>query len=176
MKVRHNQKGLQSWVSVSVLGALVGMTLWVGHAVRLAEVPSKSMAPTLMPGDLVVMRIDALKQRMPRRGDIIVFRDSHDGTLVIKRVVGLPGEELTVWSDMVWVNGKRLAEPYARGNLRMEYPEQVRLGKDEVWVMGDNRGHSMDSRDFGPVKQAQMVGRASAIIWPLARRGRLLHS
>lgn len=172
--LRHNKGGLHNGVSAVVLAVLVGMTMWVGHAVRLAKVPSKSMAPTLMPGDVMVMRVDAYHKHMPKRGDIIIFRDSGDGGLVVKRVVGLPGEQVSVWSDTVWINGQRLVEPYARGQLRMDIPEQVVLGKHEVWVMGDNRGHSMDSRDFGPVTQEQMVGRASAIIWPLSRRGRFI--
>lgn len=173
MRLAHDHSGrLHNGLSVTVLLALVVFTLWVGHAVRLAEVPSKSMAPTLRPGDVVMMRIDGLHKHMPKRGDIIVFKDATDGGLVIKRVVGLPGEQVTVWSDMVWINGRRLQEPYAKGTIRMDYPVQVTLRRDEVWVMGDNRAHSMDSRDFGPVKQEQMVGLAAAIIWPLSRRGR----
>jgi len=73
----------------------------------------------------------------------------------------------------VWVNGRRLDEPYAIGKQVRERPEAVTLQDDEVWVMGDNRDFSDDSRDYGPVKTSQLVGHATAIIWPPDRRGRL---
>jgi signal peptidase I len=162
------------WTSAVTLLLLLGVTLWVGRSLRLAEVPSRSMVPTLKPGDVLSMRIDAYRTRMPQRGEIIIFRDLQDGGYIVKRVIGEAGEEVTVWSGRVWINRRRLAESYVSGKLILERPERVTLQDDEVWVMGDNRNFSDDSRDFGPVKKSQIVGRAAAILWPPGRRGPLV--
>jgi len=170
---RQKLRSSTAWTTAVTLGLLLGVTLFVGRAVRLVEVPSKSMLPTLEPGDVVMMRIDAYRSHLPQRGDIIVFHDKSNGELLIKRVIGRPGDSVTAWSGLVWLNGKRLKEPYAIGRLILEMPETVILKDDEVWVMGDNRDFSNDSRDYGPVKRPQLVGRAEAIIWPADRRGAL---
>jgi signal peptidase I len=162
------------WTSAAALALILGVTGWTYTALRLAEVPSKSMLPTLQPGDVVTNRIDAFRHAMPKRGDIVIFHDKKSSDLLIKRVIGIPGETIVVWSGLVWVNGQMLREPYLTGNLVLERPIRVRLAADEIWVMGDNRDFSDDSRDYGPVKKSQLVGRASAIIWPLSRRHRIL--
>jgi signal peptidase I len=162
-----------AWSSLITLALLAGVTLWVSRSLRLVKVPSESMLPTLQPGDVLTMRIDAYRQGAPRRGDLIVFHDPNNGELLIKRVVGQPGEPVTAWSGRMWVNGQRLQESYVIGQMVLEAPITVVLKDDEVWVMGDNRDFSDDSRDYGPVKLKQIVGRAEAIIWPLKRRGPL---
>ncbi|MBU0608370.1 MAG: signal peptidase I [Armatimonadetes bacterium] len=169
-KFKRRSAATYGWTSAVTLLVLLGVTLWVSRSLRLADIPSKSMVPTLLPGDIVTNRIDAYRSRMPRRGEIVLFRDKEDGGLLIKRVIGEPGETLTVWSGRVWIGGRRLAESYATGELILERPITTKLGDDEVWVMGDNRDFSDDSRDFGPVNKSQLVGRATAIIWPAARR------
>ena len=172
-QIRRRTTASTRWTSAAALLLILGATGWTYTALRLAEVPSKSMLPTLRPGDVVTMRIDAYRDRMPRRGEIIIFHASDNGELLIKRVVGQPGEAITVWSGLVWINGQRLRESYVIGKLILERPETLVLKDDEVWVMGDNRDFSNDSRDYGPVKRSQIVGRAAAIIWPAARRGKL---
>ena len=172
-KFKPKSTATYGWGSAVTLLLLLGLTLWVSHSLRLVKVPSKSMAPTLKPGDIVTNRVDAYRKRLPKRGEIVVFHDKRNGELLIKRVVGVPGERIAVWSGRVWVNGRRLDEPYAIGRQVREYPEEVTLQDDEVWVMGDNRDFSDDSRDYGPVNTSQLVGHATAIIWPADRRGRL---
>jgi len=169
-KFRRKAAAKYSRGSVITFAALMGVTLWVGYALRLVKVPSWSMAPTLQPGDVVTNRVDAYHWRMPRRGEMIVFHDRRNGELLIKRVIGQPGDEVAIWYGIVWIDGRRLYEPYVEGDVGVERPLRVTLRKDEVWVMGDNRDFSDDSRDYGPVKKWQLVGRAKAIIWPLARR------
>jgi signal peptidase I len=160
--------------SVVFLGLLAIFTLWMFRSVRLAEIPSESMQPTFEPGDVVVMRIDAYRERWPSRGEIVIFRDAEKGELLIKRVVALPGDEVFVSGSTVWVNKKLLSEPYANGVHLSRRLHEATLAEDELWVMGDNRDSSSDSRDFGPIKKSQLVGRAAAIIWPMARRERLV--
>jgi signal peptidase I len=147
------------------------------ESVRLAEVPSSSMEPTLKPGDVLLMRIDAYRHRVPSRGDIVIFHDaSSDGELLVKRVVGLPGENVFCQGGKVWINDRTLDEPYLKEPYYDPKPHGVVLKKNQLWMMGDNRDGSQDSRDFGPVETENLVGRASAIILPTSRRGRLASS
>jgi len=170
---RPHQKS-QRWTSYAALACLAGFAWWMVSTTRVAAVPSGSMEPTLMPGDLLLMRIDSYRHNKPARGDLVIFHDNtHDGELMVKRVVGLPGEELFVQGGIVWVNGKLLQEPYAEMPFISRESANVLLKANEYWVMGDNRTNSSDSRDFGPVEPAHIVGRAAAIIWPISRRGRI---
>ncbi|NPV46487.1 MAG: signal peptidase I [Armatimonadetes bacterium] len=157
---------------MSALGfALLAVpTWWLWSAVRLAEVPSESMEPTLLPGDVLAVRIDAYRKEPPARGDIIILRDPKSDGWMVKRVVGEPGEELVVASGHVVTPYGWLEEPYIREPKVRERAFVVRLATDEVFVMGDNRDRSDDSRDFGPVKLNRVVGRVAGIIWPWSRR------
>jgi signal peptidase I len=101
----------------------------------------------------------------------MIFRAAPGGEWLVKRVVGLPGEELVVFRGHVMTPRGWLTEPYAQGGQVLERPLSVKLGADEVFVLGDNRDHANDSRDFGPVKLSQIVGRVAALLWPLPRRG-----
>lgn len=156
----------------SVLGfiLLAVPTWWLWGAVRLAEVPSESMEPTLLPGDVLAVRIDAYRREPPARGDIIILRAPRSEEWMVKRVVGEPGEELLIASGRVLTPEGLLEEPYIREPQVRERPLLVRLAADEVFVMGDNRDRSDDSRDFGPVKLNQVIGRVAGIIWPWSRR------
>ena len=164
---------MHSLISALVLLGLAALTFWLARTVRTAEVPSSSMEPTLKPGDLLLVRVDAYRHAQPRCGDVVVFTDAKRGGLLVKRVIGAPGDEVLVRSGWVWLNGQPLSEPYAQGGRIFEFPIYARLGQDEIFVMGDNRDHTEDSRDFGPVKLSRLLGKVTAIIWPRERRGRL---
>ena len=119
------------------------------------------------------MFINTLAYRFgaPHRGDIVTFR--HDGVtpeLYIKRVIGLPGDRIRIDRGVVYVNGARLNEPYVHFRDDRSEPE-ITVPPDDVYVLGDNRAVSEDSRAFGPVPRAR-VDRASAVagIWPLPDR------
>ena len=123
------------------------------------RVSSGSMAPTLRAGDHVL--VDKLAYRIgdPRRGDLVAFRGVGDGVM-IKRAVGLPGDTVAVRDGVLHVNGGRVAEPYVNRELNESNffgPERVPEG--HVFVMGDRRGNSEDSRLFGPVRREDLIGR-----------------
>lgn len=160
----------QYLMSVVGFALLAVPTWWLWSAIRLAEVPSESMEPTLLPGDVLAVRIDAYRHDRPHRGDIVILREPKTDEWMVKRVVGEPGEELLIASGHVIVPGGWLDEPYIREPRVRERPIAVRLAADEIFVMGDNRDHSDDSRDFGPVKLDRLVGRVAAIILPWSRR------
>lgn len=126
------------------------------------EVRGTSMRPTLEPGDWLV----AARSRRPRRGDIVVLRHPDRDFEVVKRVVGLPGERIRTDGRAVWIDGRPLTEPYARG---AGAPAAWDPGPGQVVVLGDDRTLSTDSRAFGPVPIAVVAGRALLRYWPRPR-------
>jgi signal peptidase I len=158
-------------------------------------IPSGSMMPQLEVGDRVVVSKLAYRLHDPRRGDIVVFdapvqADTGDDPPVyerivngilesiglrtpsteeyIKRVIGLPGETVEGRDGRVYVNGRELVEPYLPQGPTTRDFEPVTLVDGELWVMGDNRENSSDSRVFGAIDESTVVGRAFVKVWPLA--------
>jgi signal peptidase I len=138
------------------------------------RVESISMQPTLYAGNFVLVNKVAYKLGEPTRGDIIVFRYPPDPeqTPYIKRVIGLAGDEVKVEGGKVFVNGQELIEPYLiaptnRGGT-WSVPE------NHLFVMGDNRNNSSDSRSWGTVPMENVIGKAEVVYWPPEKWG-LLH-
>jgi len=157
-------------------------------------IPSGSMIPQLEVGDRVVVSKLAYRMHDPRRGDIIVFDNPTQaepesdpplpervvkGILesvglstpsteeYIKRVIGLPGEQVEGRDGRVYVNGRELVEPYLKQGPTTRDFAPVTLGTGQLWVMGDNRENSSDSRVFGPIEGSTVVGRAFVKVWPI---------
>jgi signal peptidase I len=174
-------------IVIAVLLALVIRTF----VVQAFTIPSGSMMDTLLVGDYILvnkflygpevpladLHLPAIRD--PRRGDIIVFKYPQDEKRdFIKRVVGLPGDEIQIRGHAVFVNGKPLVEPYAK-NLQAPLPrgdaaapcgytygcEPTRVPADSYFVMGDNRDNSQDSRYWGFVKRDKIKGKAFLIYW-----------
>lgn len=128
------------------------------HVVGLFRVQGNSMLPNIYDGNIKIIN------HLPKsfdRGDIVVAKDYKDKILIIKRVVGLPGEKVDVIKDKVYINGKELDEPYLENKYKKEDDciGNVRLENDEYFLMGDNRAGSVDSRDLGPFKRDDIIGR-----------------
>jgi len=122
-------------------------------------VEGDSMAPTFHPSDIVQARTGYAEMQ---RGDVVIMSDA-EGERVIKRIIGLPGEKLTLYRGFVYINGQRLNEPYLpkctytfKSNERNERPEVWKLTDYEYFVLGDNRSQSTDSRHYGPVTRYQI--------------------
>jgi signal peptidase I len=139
-------------------------------------IPSASMVPTLKYGDRVLVNKFIYRFTEPQRGDIIVFKSVEgDGQDLIKRVVGVPGDEIAVRGGKLFVNGEPQKEPY----VNKKYPDRsfyapTTVPKDHVFAMGDNRANSQDSRVFGPVPEQNIEGEAFLRFWPPDRIGGLL--
>jgi signal peptidase I len=136
-------------------------------------IPSGSMIPTLEVGDRVLVNKFIYRFTDPNRGDIIVF-ESVDRTNedLIKRVVGLPGDEIAVKSGKLYVTGEPQREPYTNKKLPdRSFYAKTTVPKDHVFVMGDNRGNSADSRVFGPLPEENIEGEAFLRFWPPDRIG-----
>ena len=138
-------------------------------------IPSGSMIPTLQINDRVLVNKFIYRFTEPERRDIIVFQsvESADQDL-IKRVVGLPGDEIAVRNGKLFVNGEPQKEPYTNNKLPdVSFFAQTSVPKDHVFVMGDNRSNSQDSRVFGPLPKKNIEGEAFLRFWPPGRIGLL---
>ena len=129
------------------------------------RIESISMLPTFQPGQYVV--VDKLSYLLgkPQRGDVIVFQyPLAPDKDYIKRVIGLPGETVSIGGGVVSVNGQPLNEPYiaAPPNLGGTWA----LSPDQYFVMGDNRNNSSDSRSWGPLERKYLIGKAVLVYWP----------
>ena len=139
-------------------------------------IPSASMVPTLKYGDRVLVNKFIYRFTEPQRRDIIVFKSVEgDGQDLIKRVVGVPGDEIAVRGGKLFVNGVPQKEPY----VNKKFPDRsfyapTTVPKDHVFAMGDNRANSQDSRIFGPVPEKNIEGEAFLRFWPPDRIGGLL--
>ena len=151
-------------------GALaLGVLVAAGLAARRARlepmlVKGSSMRPTLDPGQRIAV---APLLRPPRRGDLVVVR--RPGRLeVVKRVVGLPGEQVRLRAGRLEVDGRPVPEPYLPGGSGAGELD-LRLGPAQYLVLGDHRAASTDGRDFGPVGADAVVGRVRFAYWPPRR-------
>ena len=139
------------------------------------RIHSGSMAPTLQAGDHVLVAKFAYRFADPDRGDLVAFEGAgYEDEVNIKRVVGLPGDTAEVWDGVLVVNGEAQEEPYVDYGLTDATffgPETVPEG--HVFVMGDNRLNSRDSRSSGPVSKEDLLGETLLRFWPLNRIGSL---
>jgi signal peptidase I len=179
---------LVSWAVLLISGGIVGeqLTTYYQSAVQAFSIPSASMEPALARGDFVLTDKSAYRSVGPRRGDIIVFKYPLDERRdFIKRVIGVPGDRIEFRGRQVLVNGHMLDEPYVKPAQDTSPParclyvfgcDTTYVPVDSYFVMGDNRDGSQDSRHWGFVRRAKVVGRAFAIYWswdPERRRPRL---
>lgn len=148
-------------LQLAVLAALIA-----AFFVRLPQVSGLSMEPHIRSGEYVVINTFAYRLGAPKRGDIVAFR--HDGdarAIFIKRTIGIPGDRIRIDRGAVYVNGLKLVEPYVQHADGRSFGEIV-VPPASVYVLGDNRAESEDSRFFGPVSDSLLVGRAIAGVWP----------
>jgi signal peptidase I len=133
-----------------------------------------SMRPTLEDGEFVLVNRLAYKFTAPKRGEIIVFRSPITPEDLIKRVIGLPGDEILIQNGRVTINGKLLDEPYIAASPIYSGSWQVVDGY--LFVLGDNRNDSSDSHSWGLVPLQNIVGKSILIYWPYAEWSMLNHN
>ncbi|MGE5484857.1 MAG: signal peptidase I [Ignavibacteriales bacterium] len=152
-----------------VITALVLAYLIQGFVVQSWVVDGPSMEPTVLNGERLFLNKFVYRLGPPKRGDIVVFHLPKKGDRdFIKRVVGLPGETVEVRLGRVYINQQPIDEPYIRKDVLGEYPK-VTVPEGQVFVMGDNRPNSLDSRAFGTVPINLIRGKAMFVYWPLKR-------
>jgi signal peptidase I len=139
---------------------------------QATRVFGQSMEPNLHTNMRLVVEKVSYRMHSPDRGDIVVLRVRPGDELLIKRIIGLPGDEVAIHDGQVYVNGNALDEPYLNQNTRGNLAPRV-VPPLHVFVMGDNRRASNDSRSFGPVHIDNIVGRAWFSYWPMGNIGPL---
>lgn len=179
-KQRSSTRNLLEWVAV-IVGAVLVALLIKTFVVQAFRIPSESMVPTLEVGDRVLVNKLSYDAHGLNRGDVVVFErppglpsGPDDPKDLIKRVIGLPGDTVVARDGSIYIDDQRLDEPYLPENIatyNLDVP--VTIPEGEVWVMGDNRTNSEDSRVFGPIDDDSIVGRAFMIMWPPGRIGAL---
>lgn len=162
-----------------ILGATFLIVTYVG---QLTKVSGDSMETALHNGDNLIVDKISYRFREPKRYEIVVFPYRHqENTFYIKRIIGLPGESVQIKDGEVYINGKQLGEKYGLEKINVGEEgiakDTIILGKDEYFVLGDNRNHSSDSRDssVGILKKDELIGRAFIRIWPLSGMGVIPH-
>jgi signal peptidase I len=189
---KDDEKSSNRWI-VELVGvvvvAIVIAVLLRTFVVATYSIPSGSMEPTLQVGDRIV--VDKLSYHLHGvdRGNIVVFSTPPDEDCagppvadLVKRVIGLPGEMISLNDGNVYINGHLLPEPFLPLDLRDDtYPgpdsnayslkHPYRIPSGDVYVMGDNRPNSCDSRYWGPIPESAIVGKVDLRVWPLSRIG-----
>lgn len=148
------------------LQVLIVMLLIINFVGRVSVVQGGSMEPGIVTGERIVVNLLVYHFGMPKRGDVVVFKSPRDFSKdYIKRVIALPGEVIEIHQGVTSINGKKLDEPYV--TLRdFTDIEPTRLADGCVWVMGDNRANSEDSRRWGQLPVQLIRGKASVVLWP----------
>ena len=138
-------------------------------------IPSASMVPTLKYGDRVLVNKFIYRFTEPERGDVVVFKSVQDDQQdLIKRVVGVPGDKISVRGGRLFVNDELQREPYVNKKMPdRSFAAPTTVPQNHIFVMGDNRANSQDSRVFGPVPKENIEGEAFLLFWPPGRVGLL---
>ncbi len=164
---KENRSGFLRFL-VDVLETLVlSVVLFVTINLISARirVDGSSMYPTLVSGEYMIVNRISYRLGNPKRGDIIVFHPPpKPKEEYIKRVIGLPGDEIEVKNNAVFINGQRLDESYLKVTTNYIGTWQVPAG--QLFVLGDNRNNSEDSHDWGMVPMEYVVGKAILVYWP----------
>jgi signal peptidase I len=180
----EKQESFVHWLIETALLVLLAFALAQGIKTFVAQpfiVPTGSMLPTIELSDyLLAEKVTYRFSHPPRPGDIVVFNNptrDPSAPILIKRLIAVGGQKVDLKDGAVYVNGKKLDEPYTHGqpsyplNPAIKYPFVVPQGT--YWMMGDNRTNSGDSREFGPVAARDIIGHAVWTYWPLSRFGEL---
>jgi signal peptidase I len=184
-KSSSRQRVVLEYVVLAFVAIAVALLIQA-FVVKPYRIPSGSMENTLLIGDRVLVDRISWRFSNPKRGDIVVFHPPSGGTVLIKRIIGLPGETVSLNDGSVYIDGQKLNEPYVRtvngkpepsdpfsNGLPWSLQQPYKVPVGSYFLMGDNRTHSGDSRAIGPIARGQFVGRAFARYWPPGRIGGL---
>jgi signal peptidase I len=156
-----------------IAGVALLVPLALGVRAYVAEpfaIPAESMAPTLRPGDHVLVEKLSYRFGAPHRGDLAVFRSPDGGSLAVKRIVALGGDRVAIEDGVLAVDGHLQRERYVDyRSVDSVYFGPVVVPRGDVFVLGDNRADSHDSRDYGAVPRRSLIGRVVATLWPAFR-------
>jgi signal peptidase I len=173
------EESLLRWLGELIVLVVLAFVLAMGiktFVVQPFVIPSGSMEPTLQINDRVLVNKFVYRFWQPTQGDVVVFISPDDkSTDFIKRVIAVAGQTVDINDGVVSIDGKPLPEPYVNKLVVDHYnsDKPVRVPRGQVWLMGDNRTNSRDSRFFGPRPVSELLGKAFLVYWPLDRIGPL---
>ncbi|MBN1426922.1 MAG: signal peptidase I [Anaerolineae bacterium] len=162
-------------IETIVLAAVIWLV--INYATARVVVEGPSMRPNFTSGQLLIVNRLAYKFGDVERGDVIVFDNPTDNSeeYLIKRVIGLPGETVSINGGRVYINEQLLTEPYLAPDLITSYDVERTIPGDSYFVMGDNRPQSQDSRSWGTLEKQYIIGKAWVSYWPLPDVGLVPH-
>jgi signal peptidase I len=179
-KAKSIKDEIFEWIkALLIAGAIILLIRWLAFNPFIVD--GASMEPNLEHAEMIIVNKLIYEFRDPKRGEVIVFL-APEGKDYIKRVIALPGERVRVEGDLVYVNDVPIDEPYLKSAIEQAHAlggsynsgyysatAEVTVPENSIYVLGDNRPHSKDSRfpDVGFVEYDHIVGRADLIYWPL---------
>lgn len=166
-------KEIRDW-AFSVGIAVIIAILFQTYVYAQSEVQNVSMQNTLVAGQRLIEDKWSYHFHEPRHGDIVIINGPESDLRLIKRVVGVPGDMVDIHNGEVYLNGEKIDEQYVKGQTlpgSVAIPFTVEEG--QLFVMGDNREHSLDSRALGPISRSSIEGKAVFRVWPLPKFGTL---
>lgn len=167
-----------SWLrefAEALLPALLIVLVLNAFIAQATRVDGLSMIPNLKNSERLIIEKISYRLHAPERSDIVVLAPpNHTGIPLIKRVIGLPGEVIAIEQGHVLVNGAALSEPYLSEPTRGTYGPHL-VPEGHVFVMGDHRSASNDSRAFGPIAYEHIIGKAWFRYWPPSEIGLIAH-
>ena len=177
---RESSKKVISMIAIIILCSclLHGFNRYAFRAyiVESFRVPTGSMRPTVLPGDMLLARKN--NKYIPKRGDVVVFKSPKEPDVsYIKRIAELSGETLEIKNEILYINGQKVQQP-ALQNIKYPFEDYIgmegepyKVPEKHIFVIGDNSDNSYDSRDFGSIPLSDVTGKAYKIYWPLSHRG-----
>lgn len=164
---------------VVVLAILVMVYLFI---MSPQEINGASMEPNFHNGEFILTNKVLYKFRQPQRGDVVIFKSPANKEIdYIKRIIGLPGDTVMVKDNSFYVNGQKVSEPYLAadtpifGGSYLAEGQSIVVPPGSYFMAGDNRAHSSDSREFGPIAETDFIGTAIFRYWPFSQMGTLPH-
>lgn len=167
---------MKEWVEPVIIAVVLALIIRT-FVVQAFKIPTGSMRPTLMEGDRILVNKFIYKFKKPERGDVMVFKSPEDKKKdFIKRLIGLPGEEVQISNGTVFIDQKAVSPGsvikehyyYNRGDFGAE-DQKMKVADDAYYVLGDNSISSRDSRYWGFMPKKYLIGKAFLIYWPLTR-------
>lgn len=167
-KKSYRKKETRGWIVSIVLAVVIALSLRF-FVFEFIRVDGQSMEPTLLDEEYVFMQKVTYYFRQPQYGDIVICKFPNRSETFVKRVVGVEGDVISITNGILYINGEPNYDHYDQ-NLGMDHDmAEITIAQGNIFVMGDNRDHSMDSSNssVGPLTDEMVLGKAEFVLWPL---------
>lgn len=167
-KKQYKKKETRGWILSIVLAVVIALSLRF-FVFEFIRVDGQSMEPTLLDNEYVFMQKVSYYFNEPAYGDIVICKFPNRTETFVKRVVGVPGDVIRITEGTLYINGEPNYDHYDMNQGIDHEMAEITIGSDQIFVMGDNRDHSMDSSNssVGPLDRDMIIGRAEFVLWPL---------